>query len=505
MAALNTSTQIAVIGAGAMGSGIAQVAAAAGHPVWLYDARDGVAEKSRQQIRAIFSRLVEKGKMTSEHAALAGEALKVATALEDVAQAGLVIEAIVEDLEAKRQLFSELEAVIDPRALLATNTSSVSVTAIAAKLEHPHRLAGLHFFNPAPLMALVEIVSGLATAPDVAQTLYETAEGWGKKPVHTRSTPGFIVNRVARPFYAEALRLMEEQVSSASTLDALLREGGRFPMGPFELMDLIGHDVNFAVTCSVFNAYFQDPRFKPSLTQQELVMAGYLGRKSGRGFYPYGPDTEAPVIAELPIQPAPSVVIIEGDLGPGEALVSGIPSSIAVKRSSGSGVIRLEGCTLALSDGRTATIRSAEDDVPDLVLFDLAFDYGKPGRIAIATSDQASPRSLQIAAGFLQSIGWQVSVVEDSPGLVVLRTVAMLANEAADALLQSVASAEDIDKAMRFGVNYPQGPLAWADRLGTGYIYRVLKGLQDNYQEDRYRPSALLRRLASSGGSLQKA
>lgn len=499
MNALSQSVPVAVIGVGAMGSGIAQVAATAGHTVWLFDAREGAAAKSRDQIRAVFSRLVEKGRMSPERAIAAGDSLRVASSLTDIAEAGLVVEAIVEDLKAKQQLFAQLEEVVAPTAILATNTSSVSVTAIAAHLSRPERLAGLHFFNPAPLMALVEIVSGLATAEQVAQALYQTAKAWGKKPVYTRSTPGFIVNRVARPFYAEGLRLLEEGVATAPTLDALIREGGGFPMGPFELMDLIGHDVNYAVTCSVFNAYFQDPRFKPSLTQQELVLAGHLGRKAGRGFYQYGQTAERPAAAEQGHQASPALVIIEGDLGPGHALMETAAEGIAVERRPGSGVLRMEGCTLAMSDGRSATVRSSQDSYPDLVLFDLALNYQQPGRLAIAKADQTSDEALKIATGLLQALGWRVSVVDDSPGLVVLRTVAMLANEAADAAMQSVASADDIDAAMRYGVNYPLGPLEWADRLGVSFLHQVLSNLQQHYQEDRYRPSALMGRLATGG------
>ncbi|RRV10476.1 3-hydroxyacyl-CoA dehydrogenase PaaC [Pseudomonas sp. v388] len=500
MNALSSSTEIAVIGAGAMGSGIAQVAAAAGHTVWLFDVREGAAAKSREQIRAMFTRLVEKGRMKTEQAQMASEALRVASSINDVAAAGLVIEAIVEDLEAKQHLFLELEAVVDPTAILATNTSSVSITAIAAKLAYPGRVAGLHFFNPAPLMALVEVVSGLATDKTVAQTLYQTALAWGKKPVLTRSTPGFIVNRVARPYYAEALRLLEEQVSNVDTLDALMREGGGFPMGPFELMDLIGHDVNFAVTCSVFQSYFQDPRYKPSLSQQELVSAGFLGRKSGRGFYFYGPQATPPAVSEHEPKPVPAKLIVEGNLGPAEDLLASPLQGVDLQCVQGGGLLRMDGCTLALSDGRSATIRSAEDNLPNLVLFDLALDFKKSGRLAIARADQASPAAIDVATGLLQALGWRVSVIDDTPGLVVLRTVAMLANEASDALMQSVATAHDIDRAMRFGVNYPEGPLAWADRLGADYLYRVLDNIQRHYQEDRYRPSALLRRLAAGKG-----
>lgn len=501
MKALHPTATVAVVGAGAMGAGIAQVAAAAGHPVWMFDVREGAAIKSRDSLIGNFARLVEKGRMSAADAARAGGAIRVATSLQDIADAELVIEAIVEDLVAKQGLFKELEKLVSPTTLLATNTSSVSITAIAASLDHPERFAGLHFFNPAPLMALVEIVTGLATSHTTAQTLFDTATAWGKEAVFARSSPGFIVNRVARPFYAECLRLLEEGVADVATLDALVREGGSFRMGPFELMDLIGHDVNFAVTCSVFNAYFQDPRFKPSLTQQELVNAGRLGRKTGHGFYEHGENRQVFTPAEEPLRAAPNFVRVEGDLGPAQPLIAALKhAGIEVKEEPGLGLLYIPGyCTLALTDGRSATQRAAADRLENLVLFDLAFDYAKPGRIAIAKADQATELAAAAAAGLLQAIGWKVSQVTDSPALVLMRTVTMLANEAADTVLHGIASAVDIDRAMGFGVNYPRGPLAWGEQLGTARVNQILLHLQAHYGEDRYRPSALLQRLAVTG------
>ena len=264
MSALARDTLIAVVGAGAMGAGIAQVAAVAG-------------------IRAQLAKMAEKGRLTAADAAAAGMRLIPAHEIADLAGAGLVVEAIVEDLAEKQALFADLEGIVGRDCILCTNTSSISVTAIGAALHHPERLAGLHFFNPAPLMALVEVVSGLATDRAVAETLFATAAAWGKTPVHARSTPGFIVNRVARPYYAEALRLAQEGAADCATIDAVMREAGGFRMGPFELMDMIGLDVNFAVTSSVWRAFVHDPRFLPSLLQRELVDAGRLGRKNGRG------------------------------------------------------------------------------------------------------------------------------------------------------------------------------------------------------------------------------
>ena len=261
MAALSALQPVGVVGAGAMGAGIAQVAALAGHPVRLFDLRADTARQAVDSQRAQLAQLAGKGRLDAALAEAASARLSAVSELAELAGCALVIEAIVEQLEAKQALFSQLEAIVGDDALLASNTSSISLTAIAAPLTRPQRLAGLHFFNPAPRMALVEVIAGLATAPEVIDTLMATARAWGKTPVRAKSTPGFIVNRVARPYYAEALRLAQEGAASPATLDALLREAGGFRMGPFELMDMIGHDVNFAVTSSVWRGYFHDPRF----------------------------------------------------------------------------------------------------------------------------------------------------------------------------------------------------------------------------------------------------
>lgn len=494
---------IGVVGAGAMGAGIAQVAAQAGHEVLLFDAKAEMAEKGRNGILKALDRLVEKGRLADDtRQAIAGR-LKPAADLAEFSRCGLVVEAIVEDLSVKKAVFGALEAIVTPEAILASNTSSISITAIAAGMKHPERIAGMHFFNPAPLMALVEIIAGLASASAVLETLESLALAWGKVPVRAKSTPGFIVNRVARPFYAEGLRLLEEGVADAATLDALMREAGGFRMGPFELMDLIGHDVNFAVTCSVFAAYFNDPRFRPSLTQQELVAAGWLGRKSGRGFYDYATGVSAPTATILGSAPHPSLIIVEGELGAAEPLIArAIAAGLTVERTAGEGLIRLPGARLALTDGRTATARAAAGEGTDLVLFDLALDYRQAGSIAVAGADQAPEGALMATAGFFQALGVKVSAIADSPGLVVMRTLAMLANEAAETVLQGVASARDIDLAMRNGVNYPRGPLEWAEAVGRNHILAVLCALQEGTGDDRYRASALLRRHVASGKPL---
>ncbi len=500
---LDKQQTIAVIGTGTMGAGIAQVAAAAGHKVLLYDAFAGAAEKAVAGTGKALDGLVAKGRMTQEARDALVARLGCVAALADLAPAKLVVEAVKEDLGIKRALFAELEGIVSEDAILASNTSSLSITAIAAALKKPERFAGLHFFNPAPLMPLVEVVSGLATSPSVMDTLMTLAAGWGKSPVATRSTPGFIVNRVARPFYAEGLRVLQEGGADVATLDAIMREQGGFRMGPFELMDLIGHDVNFAVTSTVHASYYGDPRFTPSIIQQELVEAGRLGRKSGRGFYDYTPGVDKPQAASAAEAQRPAEIEITGDLGPAEPLadlISAAKIKVRRKMPGGIGRIRIGPATAVLTNGMSATERAASLGIDDLVAFDLALDWAGAQRIALAPAEQASPEALAAVCGLFQALGKSVSVLADIPGLIVFRTVAMLANEAADTALHRVATVEAIDTAMVKGTNYPKGPLAWADAIGAAVILALLDNLARTYGEDRYRASSLLRRVAARGG-----
>jgi 3-hydroxybutyryl-CoA dehydrogenase len=501
---LDPSSLIAIVGSGAMGAGIAQVAAAAGHPVKLYDTRPEAVEAALNNIRKTFQMLADKGRMSAQAAQEAGGRLSAASSLQDLAGAALVVEAIVENLEIKRQLFADLENLVADACILATNTSSISITALAAKLRLPARFVGMHFFNPVPLMALVEVISGLATGQEVADTVYATASAWGKNPVYAKSTPGFIVNRVARPYYAESLRLLNEQAGDPATIDAILREAGGFRMGPFELMDLIGHDVNFAVTQSVFNAYFNDPRFTPSLVQQELVAAGYLGRKTGRGFYLHGKDAAAPVAQSEAPQPAPQAATLMGQGALADALAARLAAAgIALTRDpdtrEGHFELTCGTATLFLTDGRTATQRAVDSRIANTVLLDLALDYQSAKRVALCPADQCDPAAWQAAVGLMQAAGFAVSRLDDAPGMAVMRTVAMLANEAADAVNQGVCSVEGADIAMQKGVNYPRGPLAWADAIGLPYLMTVLANLGATYGEDRYRVSPLIQRKVAAG------
>ncbi|WP_405979794.1 3-hydroxyacyl-CoA dehydrogenase [Streptomyces sp. NBC_00158] len=497
MTAIERARTVAVIGAGTMGQGIAQVALLAGHRVRLYDS---VPERAREAVQTVggrIERLVAKGRLDRAEADDAVGRLESAETLAGLASAALVIEAIVEDVTVKRELFAALEGVVPPDALLATNTSSLSVTELAAGLAHPGRFLGLHFFNPAPLLPLVEVVSGHATDPAAAERAYRTVLGWGKTPVRCADTPGFIVNRIARPFYAEAFAVYEEQGADPATIDAVLRESGGFKMGPFQLTDLIGQDVNEAVTRSVWDSFFRSPKFTPSLAQRRLVQAGRLGRKSGHGWFPYADGAVTPAPHTAGPEDAPEKVTVVGDLGPAAVLADLMEEAgIAVTATEHGGpYIQLPGeGQLVLADGKTSV------EFADVVYFDLALDYRGATRIALSASEDTTERTLAEAVGLFQRLGKDVSVIGDVPGMIVARTVAMLIDLTADAVARGVASAQDIDTAMRLGVNYPLGPAEWHDRLGRDWAYDLLHHLDERCPGGRYAPSLALFKLGYAAG-----
>jgi len=373
---------IAIIGSGTMGSGIAQVAATAGCEVKIYDTNLDALAKSKSNLENTLSKLVEKAKIDEHEKFRIENNISYAHTLGELSHSDLVIEAIIENMEIKRKLFSELENYVSPETILASNTSSLSIASIAASCQKPERVIGIHFFNPAPLMQLVEVIPAIQTSEEVLQKSAQIISDWKKVVAVAKDTPGFIVNRVARPFYSESLRIYDEGVADFATIDWALKTIGGFRMGPFELMDMIGHDVNYVVTETVFTAFYFDPKFKPSFTQKRLLEAGFLGRKSGRGFYNYSQEL-----------PKPS---------------------------------------------------------EDLVLAKSIFE----------------------------------------------RVIVMLINEAADTFFLNIASAKDIDNAMTKGVNYPKGLLAWADELGINWCVEKLDELYNEYHEDRYRCSPILRRMA---------
>lgn len=507
MTAIERSRVVAVVGTGTMGQGIAQVALVAGHPVRLYDALPGRAQQAAEAVGARLDRLTEKGRLDAADRDSAKARLLPAAELSDLADAALVVEAVLEQLTVKQELFAALEDIVGDDCLLATNTSSLSVTAVAGALRLPGRFVGLHFFNPAPLLPLVEVVSGHATDEATATRAWATAAAWGKTPVRCADTPGFVVNRVARPYYAEALRLHEERAADPATVDAVLRECGGFRMGPFELTDLIGQDVNEAVTRSVWESFFQDARFTPSLAQRRLVESGRLGRKSGRGWFGYEDGAPAPVPDTAPPADPPSSVVVHGEL----FVAAALPELI---EEAGIGVIRKEdvdpgrpgwlelpcGTRLFLTDGR-----AADSSRPPLIHFDLALDYRTATRIALAPSASVTEESVRSATGLFQALGKQVSVIADVPGMIVARTVAMLVDFALDAEARGVASAQDIDTAMRLGVNYPRGPLDWGAELGAGRTLRLLERLHEEYPTGRYAASQALRRRAAAEAASEGA
>ena len=424
---------IAVIGAGTMGAGIAQVAALAGHPVLLYDVRPNAVQKSIDDIGSAIQKLVVKGKLSPQKAGKVR--FSAAGSLSEIAPARLVIEAVVEDLAAKRGVFAQLERIVASDCILVTNTSSISITAIGACLRNPGHLAGMHFFNPAALMELVEVVSGLTTERECAETIFATAEAWGKTPVHVKSSPGFIVNRVARPFYLEALKMLQQGVASAASIDAVMRECGGFRMGPFELMDLIGNDVNFAVTKSVFEGFFYDERFRPSILQQELVHAGRFGRKTGRGWYEYGENAQPPM---------PDTEAIVDNVANG----SSVREALAEKGAFGDILVTI----------------ATDQQKSNAVVVDLALDYVTAKRVAIARGSECSAATYSQAIALLQAAGFAVTRMPNVSGMIVYRTVTELAKEAARAVSEGICTEDALNIAMRKGVNYPLGPLEWPIR-----------------------------------------
>jgi 3-hydroxybutyryl-CoA dehydrogenase len=490
----HTRDIVGVIGAGTMGMGIAEVAASAGHSVRVFDVAEGAAVHGLDELAARLDSRVKRDRITSQRRDEILGRIQVVHRLVGLGKSRLVLEAVIEDLEIKQGLFKSLERICGKSTIIGTNTSSLSITEIGAALKHPERFLGVHFFNPASVMPLVEVITGLNTAPEVAAAVHGLMSTWGKSPVFAKSLPGFIVNRVARPYYAEALTLLQEGAASVSTMDAIYRDCGGFRMGPFELMDLIGMDVNFAVTQSVFESYYGDPRYRPSVLQEEMVRGGRLGRKSGEGFYRYTPEPEVSDPVDMRPGKAPTSVRVFGNLGPAEALVE-----LAVQ--AGFDVSHSDGVYIALSDGRSAVTRAVQEARSPMVLFDLALDYRKTPRIVIAATN-GDKHSLGVAAGFFQALGKTVNVVLDVPGMLVMRSVCLLVNEAASAIAHQVCSAGDLDIAMKQGVNYPMGPVEWGESLDLHRVVTAVAHMHEAYGDDRYRVTPLLARRALANRKL---
>ncbi len=509
---------VGVVGAGTMGAGIAEVAARAGHEVRLLDAAAGAAPAGADGVRRRLEREVDRGRVTSADASDVLARLAVVDDVAALACCGVVVEAVAEDLDVKRTLFAALEVVVADDILLATNTSSLSVTAVAAGARRPGRFVGLHFFNPAPRMSLVEVVRGEDSDPGTVDAACELVRAWGKTPVVVTSTPGFIVNRVARPFYGEAQRLVEEGVGDPATIDAVLREAGGFPMGPFELTDLVGQDVSLSVARSVWEQTFADPRYAPTVFQQRLVDAGRLGRKSGRGVYRYDADSTAPLDsapATEPPRPAPAsldLVVWDAEDSPFPVMRPFLDRVVAGGVELPSTVADPEGADIEASTrgirlpGGAVLVEVDHGDWSGLggvIELDWAHDPAGCARVLLLPSADCPSESLHAAVGACQAAGVAVSVLPGSVGGVVARTVAMLVNEAVEVVARREASAEDVDVAMVLGTGYPSGPLGWGDAVGAHRVASLVQQLGDTHPSGRYRTSPLLHRALVRGSHLR--
>jgi len=483
---------VAVIGAGTMGRGIAQVVASAGHPVMLYDVSEKHTQDAIEFIRQRLEDSFQKGNITENSKVQVLKDIKPVHALDELFKAKLIVEAVIEDLEIKQKLFCGLESVLEAGSILSTNTSSLDLNKIVTKLKHPERFVGMHFFNPVPLMTLVEIIHTVETDPKITEFVSQLVKKWGKIPVHVSNSPGFIVNRAVRSFYGEALKILSDGATDAATCDAIFRDCGGFRMGPFELMDFIGLDVNFEVTNQVWESFDRHPRFEPSMIQKNLVDSGKLGRKSGQGFYDYSPGTETPVTENQPECQPPDSIIIEGMEQLPESLVQMLKAgTISMKSTLGSGKIILpEGGIVVLSDGKSSRERSLENG-DSVISLDLCLDYNHSPRVALAADSNCPENVLKKAAGLFQSFDKQVSLIKDIPGMVLTRTVAMLVNEASMLVEEKIADEEDINLAMKKGVNYPLGSLEWGALWGYDSVVETLRNLFSEYGE-RYRVTSWL-------------
>jgi len=496
---------VGVVGVGAMGQGIAQMAAQAGAQVHLFDTQAQALEKAIRAITQQWQKMLEKGRISSDTCATYTGRLHACDNLAQLSVCDLVVEAIVENLAVKKELFAQLEALVPASAVLATNTSSLSVTAIAAQLKHPERFAGYHFFNPVPLMKVVEVVSGLKTSSAVCEQLDAFTRQMGHTPVRTRDTPGFIVNHAGRGYGTEALRIVGESVSDFATIDRILKDQVGFKLGPFELMDLTALDVSHPVMESIYQQYYEEPRFRPSIITAQRFAAGVWGRKTSEGFYSYVDgkaqvplDPSAPQVHELPpvwVSPRaarrPELLLLLKSLD-ARIETGAMPSEQAL--------------ILVAPLGFDVTTVAAVDRLdPHRTLgLDLLFSDAQTKRRVLASNPATRPDMRLAAHALFARDGKPVSLIRDSAGFVTQRVVAHIVNIASDICQQGICSPQDLETAVQLGLGYPMGPLAMGDHCGPASILEVLFNMQTVYGDPRYRPSPWLRRRGALGLSLMQ-
>ncbi|MEY2620021.1 MAG: hypothetical protein RL522_3023 [Pseudomonadota bacterium] len=501
----NTFKTVGVVGAGAMGRGIAQMAAQAGCEVRLYDTQAAALGAAHQQITSQWDKLQEKGRLTAEAAAAHKSHLKTVDTLAALAGCDLVIEAIVERLDIKQKLFAELETLLGPDAALASNTSSLSITAIGAGLQRPQRLAGLHFFNPVPLMKVVEVIPGLRSDPVVCERLDALVRAMGHTPVRAQDTPGFIVNHAGRAYGTEALRIVSEGVTDFATVDRILRDQVGFRLGPFELMDLTALDVSHPVMESIYHQYYEEARYRPSVITAQRLAGGLLGRKTGEGFYRYE-DGKAQVSAEPPVPQVdelPPVWVSTRAARRAELyqLLKDLGARIETGQSPSP-----QALTLVAPLGFDVTTVAVVErlDPARTVGIDLLVEDSATQRRVLATNPATRADMRDAAHALFARDGKAVSVIRDSGGFVTQRVVAAIVNIASDICQQRICTPADLETAVTLGLGYPMGPLAMGDRWGPSNVLEVLFNLQTVYGDPRYRPSPWLRRRGAIGLSLRQ-
>jgi 3-hydroxybutyryl-CoA dehydrogenase len=498
----SSSLVVGVVGCGVMGKGIVQIAALGGATVRLFDSRAGGAEAARKDLAATIGKLAEKGKIDAAKANAATERLKPCTTLDELSDCHVIVEAIVEDLDAKRSLFAALEAIAGPGAILATNTSSLPVTAIAAGLKRPQRVGGFHFFNPVPLMKIVEVIGGFHTDEAVVDYLLALGRQWGHTAVRAKDTPGFIVNHAGRGYGTEGLRLLAEGVASVPTLDAILRDTAGFRLGPCELLDLTGLDVSHPVMESIYRQYFDEPRFRPQVLTRQMLTAGALGKKSGQGFYRYDAEGKKQAIDEPPQRTLrPKTVWISQERPELAERIASLAAAAGVSLESGAHPSDEALCIVTPlgEDATTCAVRE-QLDARRTVGVEALFDTSR--RSVVMTTPATDADYLAMACGVFGATGKPVSVIRDSAGLVTQRVVAHIVNVACEIAQQGIADPQDIDQAVTLGLGYPLGPLAWGDRLGASTVFTILKNLEQQTGDMRYRASPWLQRRALLGLSL---